>query len=303
MATHSTNVRSVLDKPAVSVVMSFHNAGSTLASSIRSILLQTYVNWELVLLDDGSKDGSKDIVAQFKDARIRLVASPHCEGLARRLNEGVSLARGEYIARMDADDVAFPSRLEKQLAYLEAHPEVDLLATDTLMVDDQGEPIGILAAGRTHEEICARPWVGFPMPHPTWMGRTQWFCAHPYDESARKAQDQILLLTTYRDSRFAGLPEPLLAYRYDAISWRKSLVGRRNYVRAGLSDKRFTATPFPAIRTMCYHGAAVIRDMIGELFGMGRAIARTRATIADPHLLLEWNKLRESLQNSGDLSS
>lgn len=283
----------MLGNPTITVVMSFHDARHTLAAAVRSILLQTYSNWELILLDDGSRDGSGEVVSRLDDARIRLVSEPFCKGLAARLNQGISLARGEYVARMDADDVSFPSRLEKQLAYLESHPEVDLLATDTLMVDDQGEPIGILAAGRTHEEICARPWVGFPMPHPTWMGRTTWFRAHPYDESARKAQDQILLLTTYRDSRFAGLAAPLLAYRYDAISWRKSLVGRRNYVRAGLSDSRFTASLFPAIRTMCYHGTAVIRDMLGQLLGMRRFIARQRVTEADPDLLAKWAEIRE----------
>lgn len=281
-----------MNSPLVSVIMSFHNSRRTLAAAIRSILLQTHVNWELILLDDGSSDGSREIAKGFNDARIRLFGEPRCKGLASRLNEGVRMARGEYIARMDADDVAFPARLQRQLAYLEAHPEVDLLSTDTLMVNEQSEPIGILAAGKVHADICARPWAGFPMPHPTWMGRTPWFCNNPYDENALKAQDQILLLNTYTKSCFAGLSEPLLAYRYDVISWRKSLVGRRNYLRACLSDSHFMASPFPAIRAGSYHGAALIRDMLGELFGIQRGIAHRRVTSVPPEILKEWDEIR-----------
>lgn len=283
-----------MSPPLVSVVMSFHNAAASLEAAIRSIQFQTYENWELILLDDGSRDGSGDIARRIEDARIRLVGDAQCKGLSVRLNQGVRLAQGEFIARMDADDVAFPERFEKQVAFLLAHPETDLLATDTLMVDADGTAIGILAAGHSHEAICRRPWVGFSMPHPTWMGKTEWFRRYPYDEKALKAQDQTLLLRAYRSNRFAGLAEPLLAYTYDAVSLKKSRVGRWNYIKSAWNCFHLEGMPLGiAILASLYHNAAFIRDVIGHFFGMNRRIVHGRTSPADPAFLSRWLALKE----------
>lgn len=283
-------------QPLVSVVMSFHNSASTLEAAIRSMLLQTHINWELILLDDGSRDGSSAVVHRFNDDRIHLIGDGVCRGLPVRLNEGIRLARGEFIARMDADDVAFPERFEKQVAFLRTHPDTDLLATDTLMVDANCTAIGILAAAHSHEAICARPWIGFSMPHPTWMGRSEWFRRHPYDESAKKAQDQTLLLQTYRTSCFAGLAEPLLAYTYDTVSLKKSCIGRWNYIKSAWSSFRQEGNGIGvAAMATLYHNAALMRDVTGHLFGMSRRIAHGRVGSADPALLSKWSDLKEKL--------
>ena len=154
-------------EPLVSVVMSFHNARDTLTRAIRSLLWQTYPHWELILLDDGSSDNSAQTLKSLEDPRIHLRSDSVCRGLPVRLNQGISLAKGDYIARMDADDVAFPERCARQVAYLQNHPEVDLLATAALLVNANDQPIGLLATGLSHAAICRRPWHGFPMPHPT----------------------------------------------------------------------------------------------------------------------------------------
>ena len=291
MATDTTQ-----NKPLVSVVMSFHNAQDTLLRSIRSLLWQTYPNWELILLDDGSTDGSAEASKLIEDPRIRLCGDSVCRGLPTRLNQGVSLAKGQYIARMDADDVAFPERFARQVAYLQTHAEVDLLSTSALLVNENDRPLGLLAAGLSHDDICSRPWHGFPMPHPTWMGRAEWFRQNPYDELARKAQDQALLLQAYLNSRFAGLPDVLLGYRYGSVSLKKSIAGRWSYIRTVCSSGKNTKD-FPlASKTVLYHGAAALRDALGLMFGLGSTILDARVKKAGVAILGEWCDLQNRLQ-------
>lgn len=279
------------DQPLVSVVMSFHNARDTLLCAIRSLLWQTYPHWELILLDDGSTDGSAEIPKSIDDSRIRLYGDSLCRGLPARLNQGVSLARGQYIARMDADDVAFPERFAKQVAYLQNHPEVDLLATSTLLMNEHDQAIGLLTAAQSHEEICRRPWHGFPMPHPTWMGRAEWFRQNPYDELARKAQDQSLLYHTYRTSRFAGLQEVLLGYRYTRLSLHKTLLGRYHYLRAVAAS----GAKAHLLAGLVGHGMAGVRDMASMVLRLESQVIKTRVQPINAPLLAEWHALNTRL--------
>lgn len=280
----------------VSVVMSFHNSRDSLPFAINSLLWQTYSHWELILLDDGSNDGSAEFLKAIDDPRIRFYSDPVCRGLPVRLNRGVTLAQGEFIARMDADDVAFPERLERQVAYLQEHRDVDLLATSALLVNAGNIPIGVLPAKLSHEEICRRPWRGFPMPHPTWMGRTEWFRRNPYDESARKGQDQVLLYETYQNSKFAGLPDPLLGYKYAGLSVQKTLIGRYCYLKAmrGAKNRRNW------LLGNVSHAIAASRDLLGLALGMESRVIKNRVRIADAAMLAKWKELQRRLK---DISS
>lgn len=276
--------------------MSFHNSRDSLPFAINSLLWQTYSHWELILLDDGSNDGSAEFLKDIDDPRIRLYSDSVCRGLPVRLNMGVTLAQGEYIARMDADDVAFPERLERQVAYLKKYTDVDLLATSALLVNGNNIPIGVLPTKLSHEEICRRPWLGFPMPHPTWMGRTEWFRRNPYDESARKGQDQVLLYGTYQKSKFAGLPDTLLGYKYAGLSVQKSLIGRYCYLKAmsGAKDSRNW------LLGNVSHAIAAARDLLSLALGMESRVIQNRVQIADAAMLTEWKELQRRLK---DISS
>ena len=281
----------IQDEPLVSVVMSFHNARDTLLHAIRSLLWQTYPHWELILLDDGSNDGSAELAKAVEDPRIRLYGDSLCRGLPVRLNQGVSLARGQYLARMDADDVAFPERFAKQVAYLQNHPEVDLLATAALLVNANDQAIGLLTAAQSHEEICRRPWHGFPMPHPTWMGHAEWFRQNLYDEGALKAQDQELLYRTYRKSNFAGLSDALLGYRCGKISMQKSLSGRGTYLRAIYASKKHPNRVGLFLRSVFFHSAALIRDGIAHVLSKDSEVLENRGSKAAENLIKEWRSL------------
>lgn len=278
--------------PLVSVVMSFHNAKDSLPFALHSLLWQTYPHWELILMDDGSSDCFAEFLKTIDDPRIHLYRDAVCRGLPVQLNRGVALAQGEFIARMDADDVAFPERLERQVAYLQEHRDVDLLATSALLVNGNNNPIGVLSTKLSHEDICRRPWLGFPMPHPTWMGRAEWFRRHPYDESARKGQDQVLLYETYQNSKFAGLPDTLLGYKYAGLSVQKTLIGRYCYLKA-ISAKDGRNWLLGNVS----HAIAAARDLLALALGMESHVIKSRVKIADADTLSEWKELRRRLSD------
>lgn len=207
--------------------MAVFNSERTLPLALRSIIWQTCPHWELILIDDGSSDGTLHIARQFADPRIRMVADGQHLGLSRRLNQAVAASRGTYFARMDGDDIAYPERLERQIAYLQAHPAVDLVGSQVLVFGEDGRPLGKPHIPETHAEICARAFLDvLPLRHPTFLGSRAWFRRHRYDDEAIKTQDQILLLRSYRSSTYANVPEILLGYREEQLDLRKMLLTR-----------------------------------------------------------------------------
>lgn len=130
--------------PKVSVVMSVYNGEKYLREAIDSILEQAFRDLEFVIVDDGSTDSTWAILASYNDPRIVLLRNEENIGLTRSLNKGLAVARGEYIARMDADDTSLPERLEKQVAYLDAHPGVGLIGTWVEIIGERGERLSVL---------------------------------------------------------------------------------------------------------------------------------------------------------------
>jgi len=219
--------------PCISILLPVRNGARTLPVALASLRHQSLTDFEVLVLDDGCDDGSAELARALGDPRIRVHSDGMRRGLAARLNEGARLARGEFIARMDADDICLPRRLELQLAFLRAHPEVDLVGSRAAVFRADGEVLGLLPFVAAHEDLCARPWHTIPLPHPTWMGRRAWFLRHPYRlPEVLRAEDQELLVRASTSSRYACLPEVLLAYRLGAPDLRKSLTARRSQLLA-----------------------------------------------------------------------
>ena len=226
-------LRSVNKTPHVSVLLPVYNGEKTIRLAVKSILDQSYTDFELILLDDGSTDQTLSILRAIHEPRVRIISDGKNKGLAARLNEGVSLAKGTYIARMDADDLAFPERLKKQVAYLDEHPEIDLLGARALVFADNGPLIGLLPYRATHEELTSQSWRNIPLPHPTWMGRKEWFKKYPYrSPEVMRSEDQEVLLRAAPDSTYACLPDILLAYRQFPFNLRKTLSARKHLLFA-----------------------------------------------------------------------
>ncbi len=149
-----------MDSPTVSVVMCVYNGERYLAEAIESILQQTMKDFEFIIVDDGSTDGTADILRRCAaaDDRVRVVTRPH-EGIIGAANHGCGLAKGRYIARMDADDVALPDRLAKQVAFLDAHPNVAVVGGAIQMINDRGvilETISLPQKDREIKELLPR---------------------------------------------------------------------------------------------------------------------------------------------------
>jgi glycosyltransferase involved in cell wall biosynthesis len=204
----------MLKPPQLTVAMPVFNGGGYLRLSILSILQQTFTDWELLLIDDGSTDGAVSKLAEIHDPRIRIISDGKNHGLAARLNQAIGLARGQYFARMDHDDIAHPERFLLQISKLQSDPLLDLVGAQCVTISENGELLGGLPKAESHQEICARPWLGFYLAHPTWMGKTEWFRKHLYTTPGPYCcEDQDLLLRTHAVSRFYALPKSLLAYR------------------------------------------------------------------------------------------
>lgn len=204
--------------------MPVHNGGSHLVTSIRSILNQTFTQWELIIADDGSDDNSLQNLpnAILQDPRIKIIWCFRQGGIALRLNQIVRNAKGKYFARMDADDVCHPERLKKQLDFLKKNPKINILGCSCIVINQNNQKIGKYCFPKTHAKICQNPWIGFPSVHPTWMGKTSWFRQNPYMEPAPfRCEDQELLLRIHEKAKIANLGGKYFAYR---IPKKKHLV-------------------------------------------------------------------------------
>jgi glycosyltransferase involved in cell wall biosynthesis len=203
--------------PLISVLLPVHNAAPYVAESIESILGQTLGDFELLILDDGSTDGSLEVLRRYarRDPRIRLTSRPN-KRVAASLNELIDQARGEYLARMDADDVALPERFERQVAYLRAHPECVLVGSRVRLIDPDGNPLCDWCILQDHEEIDAvfmRAEMSTVISHPViMMRRDDMLAVGKYREFSAICDNDLFLRLAER-GRITNLPEVLLLYR------------------------------------------------------------------------------------------
>jgi glycosyltransferase involved in cell wall biosynthesis len=206
----------LLSAPTVSVLLPVWNGEAFLAAAIESIVRQTFSSLELVVIDDGSSDGTAAIAEDFAsgDRRVRVLHRPH-EGLSATLNAGIAAARGDYVARMDADDISVPDRLRKQVAYLDTHPACVAVGAWIEVIDDAGRHIGLKTFVKTHEEISAALLRGIsPMAHPTMvMRRDALQAAGGYDARRSPSEDFDLWFRLGERGQLANLGEALLQHR------------------------------------------------------------------------------------------
>lgn len=200
--------------PLLTIAMSVFNGGDKLRLAVQSVLDQSFEDWELLIIDDGSTDNTVADLESLRDPRIIVSKDSFNRGLAVRLNQAIDMARGTYFARMDHDDICHPERMAQQISYLQNHPEVDLLAAKCVTIGQDEQILGTHPFALEHAQICRHPWLGFHMPHPTWMGKTSWFQRYRYAQPAAfLCEDQELLLRAHEASIYQTIPAYLLAYR------------------------------------------------------------------------------------------
>lgn len=241
--------------PLVSVVMPVYNAGEFLGSAISSILNQTYRNLELVIVNDASTDKSSKIIAKYKrlDKRVRIVTLKHNvnQGGDAAGNIGYKLSVGKYVARMDGDDVAEPTRIGKQVTYMEQHPRVAVLGTQASVIDREGKVVGVKNVPISHADILREFFTFHPMIHPTVMVRKSAIKREELYQTDYHANNDYLtffgLITS--DLRFANLDEPLLLYRIHGENDSLAHV-KRNFINS-------LKIRYRAVREMGYRPSAL----------------------------------------------
>ena len=203
--------------PRVSVVLPVFNGATYIIEAVTSVLEQTFNDFELLVIDDGSTDSTRDLLAPLAadDARLKVLAEPH-RGLVGSLNYGISIARGDLIARMDADDAALPNRFADQVAYLDAHPDCVVVGTSILKVNADGQPAKRSATPwqlPTFDPLSFPPQIG-GVPHPTAMIRAAALAVvGGYRPYFYNAEDRDLWARLWRIGRIYQLPDVALRYR------------------------------------------------------------------------------------------
>ena len=222
----------------VSIGIPFYNCEKYLEFAIKSVINQSYTNWELILLNDGSTDNSLNIVRQFTDKRIRIVSDNENKGLVYRLNELTRLAVGNYYARMDADDIMHYKRIETQLEFMINNPDVDVVGSNYYSIDISNNVIGITNVNPSPDSVNSVLKYGC-FAHPSVMGKTEWFRNNKYDEKHNTMmEDYELWLRTVTFSNFKNLKEPLLYYRSVGVPTIKKYIRQTYNVNKVLKQRR-----------------------------------------------------------------
>lgn len=197
--------------------MAVYNGGDALSASLESIATQTFTDWEMVVVDDASTDRTREVVESWgrKDPRIRLVTNAGNKGQTPCLNQGLRECRGDWVARQDADDLSAPGRLAAQMDFVVRHPEVALLGTSGILIDERGCKAGLLDVPSTAAGIAWTSMFLNPFLHTSvlFQRETSLETFGGYDESFRIAQDYDLWVRMLNAAPTANLPERLVSYR------------------------------------------------------------------------------------------
>ncbi|KKQ86156.1 MAG: hypothetical protein UT08_C0001G0022 [Candidatus Woesebacteria bacterium GW2011_GWB1_38_8] len=226
------------NNPQISIVLPSYNSAKYLEDSVNSILNQTFKDFELIIIDDGSKDNTQKILNKFNDKRIKKVKHKKNIGLVRSLNEGIRLAKGKYLARMDADDVCFPDRLISQINFLKSNPDITFCGT---LVKTSGDYVQVWNLPLYNDEMKVHLLFGSPLAHPSVLIRR--INDFYYDENYQHVEDYELWFRLSKKYKMANIAKVLLNYRMYADSAtnrndKKVLKARKNIVKIILNNLR-----------------------------------------------------------------
>ena len=238
----SAGENDVVNAVEVSVVMPVYNGESFLAASIDSILAQSFKSYEIIVIDDGSKDASAEIIEAYDEPRIRLVRNGKNEGIVYSLNRALALAKGDLIARQDADDISHPERLDHQVRYLKQHPGVALVGSQARLIDESGEYCGFVERSREQAGIRWGMMFGNEFTHTSVMfrrsiirdelgGYRPFLCCEDYDLWSRVAAEHAVanLAVPLVDSRVntSSITQSQAVTRGAEVAiWRRKIVKR-----------------------------------------------------------------------------
>ncbi|WP_423189028.1 glycosyltransferase [Alkalibacterium sp. f15] len=215
----------------ISVVMGIYNSEKTLRESLDSMVTQSFQDFEIIVCDDGSQDNTLAIAQSYKSFfhnRLTILVNPVNKGLAYSLNKCLAVAKGEYVARMDADDIAMRNRFELQLNYLDNHPDIAMVGCSVLLFDDKG-----IWGTRTSKESPGKKdfLKTSQFVHPTILIRKKVLTdldGYAVEKSTLRAEDYDLFMRFYAEGyKGSNLPDTLLLYREDASTFKRRSYNNR----------------------------------------------------------------------------
>ena len=235
--------------PKISVIMSVYNAQTYLDEAINSILVQSFRDFEFLIIDDCSNDDSSNILdlAAQKDVRIKTFVNSENLGLTKNLNKLIQMSNGEYIARMDADDISLSERFMEQIEHFESHRNIDIIGTFSENISNEGKITGARKVPITHDEIIKLLPILNPLSHPTVMFRAAALKRiGGYDERYRTSQDFHLWYKAVGCGlQIHNIPKILFQYRMnDNYISRKSFKYRMNEFKIKLDGYRLIGLPW-----------------------------------------------------------
>jgi glycosyltransferase involved in cell wall biosynthesis len=214
--------------------MPVYNAMPYLPEAVRSIFAQTISDWELIIVDDGSTDGSSEYLSRINDSRVRIHTNAKNGGVSLALNRAVAMATGRYIARMDGDDISLPRRLEAQLAMLEGNRELDAVGTGLIRTTQDLQVVEVRRLPVSHREItriirCDKSFIhgpSFDLTGGAIMGRKEWLQRWPFEVGKI---DFTWFCRSFRESTFGNVRDPLYIYRRGGVTgtWWRQVVSCR----------------------------------------------------------------------------
>lgn len=277
-------------RPMVTVGLPVYNAADSILPAIRSVLSQTFSDFELIITDDGSTDDSLSKIKLIDDPRIRIIVGKENKGIAYRINEQIESARGTYFARMDADDLMLPDRLKKQVEVMEKHREIDVLGASIVVMDESYQILGSRSSLADNENLGIATYL----LHPTVMARTEWFKLHHYNPAYSGWEDYELWLRTRRFSNLSALSEPLLIYRDSSkFNVRKFIRRRMIGCKVILNEWMLFDNPLSALRVLCSNLFSCIIVPVVHVLRLDEWRTRKRNTM----LTEDEKKQYESLMN------
>jgi len=251
-----------MNKPYVSVLMSNYNNINYIGEAVESILNQTYSNFEFIIYDDCSSDGSREYLRKVaeEDNRIVLIENNENKGLGYNLTQGVKKARGNWILRMDADDISVPNRIERLFAFIEQNPDIDVLGSYATDIDEKGNFLRERKVPLTNEKIRELVWT-CPFIHPTVIFRKNAILRiGSYNPNMRKRQDYDLWFRCVKAGlNLENVPEKLILYRHTtetfkrndfSVGWDQALIGWKGCWMIKAPITNYFGVAFPIINNL-----------------------------------------------------
>ncbi len=266
-----------MSAPAISILLPAYNCSQYIALTIDSLLSQTFTDFELLIINDGSTDDTEKIIQSYHDPRITFLKNEGNKGLVFTLNRGIKVAKGNYIARMDADDIALPNRLQLQKLWLDEHPHTAAVSCTIGFIDSTGKAQGEWKEDKAtclYEDIKKMlPWQNC-IAHPTIMIRKEIALAYLYDAMQVHCEDYDLWLRMLADGLvIEKLPQPLLLYRNHEASITGTHLKKLNpFFKQYQCKRRFLAKRVQQGKWGIFESRVLQTTLYDGIMGLGKQL-------------------------------